>query len=194
MSRKRMAIILASASPRRREFFSQLGLRFRVVAPHIEEDPLPGEPPVAYARRVAVDKAIEVAGQVHPKAVIVAADTIVVLGRRILQKPADAEDARRMLRALSGRRHEVITGVCILGPRRMRTLVARTQVFFKKLTAAEIDFYVESGEPMDKAGAYAIQGKGCFMVRAVRGSYTNVVGLPVAELLDTLVADFAFSI
>lgn len=149
-----------------------------------------GESPAAYARRVAVDKAIEVAAQVDPRAVIVAADTVVVLGQGLLQKPASPAEARRMLRSLSGRWHEVITGLCVLGPRRMRVFTGRTRVQFKKLSAEAIDTYVATGEPMDKAGAYAIQGKGSFMVRAVRGSYTNVVGLPVAELVEILEKDF----
>ncbi|MFH0953551.1 MAG: Maf family protein [Verrucomicrobiota bacterium] len=187
-----MTIILASASPRRRAFFRELGFRFRVVVPRVVEEPRKGEAPRAFAQRAAVDKARWVAArQKRPSArIVVAADTIVVLGRQILGKPKDKRDAARMLRALSGRWHEVITGVCVLGPRKRTSFVARTPVQFKRLTRREIEAYIASGEPMDKAGAYAIQGIGSFMVRAIRGSYSNVVGLPVAELVDVLEKDF----
>ena len=187
-------IILASSSPRRRQFLKQLGIRFRIVTPRTTEIPVRGELPLHFARRAAIDKARDVAARARNGAIVVAADTIVVLGRQILGKPKSAADARRMLRILSGRRHEVMTGVCVISGRETRSFVSRTAVEFKRLTAQEIDFYVVSREPMDKAGAYAIQGLGSFMVRAIRGSYTNVVGLPVAELLDVLEEDFGLRV
>ncbi len=183
-------IILASSSPRRREFLKQLGIPFTIITPHIDESPNKGEAPAHFAGRVAVDKAREVATRTGSRNVVVAADTIVVLGKHILGKPKDEADARRMLTMLSGKRHEVITGVCVLCGKKRKSFVSSTDVEFKKLTKQDVDFYVASGEPMDKAGAYAIQGIGSFLVREIRGSYTNVVGLPVAELLDVLERDF----
>ena len=192
-------LILASASPRRRDFLRALGLRFRVVAPSIVETPHPGERPAAHARRLAVEKARAVAARVRGPAIIIAADTIVVEGRHILGKPAHRADAARMLRHLSDRRHAVISGFCVLETRAGRPPreVARTvttAVEFKRLTREEIAGYIATGEPMDKAGAYAIQGIGSFMVRAIRGSYTNVVGLPVAELADVLEKNFHLAV
>ena len=184
------AIILASSSPRRREFLKQLGLSFKIVPPRIDEQPEKREEPGHFAWRLAVDKALDVAARVGPRPIVIAADTIVVLGKTILGKPKDAADARRMLNMLSGREHEVITGVCVTQGKKKRSFVTSTDVEFKKLTAQEIEFYIASGEPMDKAGAYAIQGIGSFLVRAISGSYTNVVGLPVAELLDVLEREF----
>jgi septum formation protein len=186
-------VVLASSSPRRRRFLEELGIPFKVVLPRTDESPEEGESPLHFARRAAAEKAREVARRAGKNAMVVAADTIVVLGRRILGKPRNSADARRMLRALSGRRHEVMTGVCVINGAKRRSFVSRTAVEFKKLTKQEIEFYVASGEPMDKAGAYAIQGLGSFMVRAIRGSYTNVVGLPVAELLVVLDREFAYN-
>jgi len=188
-------LVLASASPRRRAFLRALGLRFRIIPPQLNETPNRGELPAHYARRLAEDKAAEVAARVRGRGVVIAADTIVVQGRTILQKPRDRTDATRMLRALSGRWHAVISGLCVLRVSggqilRRRSRTVRTAVEFKRLTADEIAGYIATGEPMDKAGAYAIQGIGSFMVRAIRGSYTNVVGLPVAELVDILEQDF----
>ena len=190
MSSKRPAIVLASSSPRRRAFFKQLGISFKMVVPQVEEQPKKGEAPDLFAGRLAADKALDVAARLSTPALIIAADTIVVLGRTILGKPKNTSDARRMLKMLGGRVHEVITGVCVLYGAKRRRFVTRTKVEFKKLAKQEIDFYIASGEPMDKAGAYAIQGIGSFLVRGIRGSYTNVVGLPVAELLDVLEREF----
>lgn len=184
------AIILASSSPRRREFLKQLGISFKIVAPRVEEQPEKGEEAGHFAWRLAVHKALYVASRVPSRSIVIAADTIVVLGKTILGKPKDAADARRMLKMLSGREHEVITGVCVMSGKKRKSFVTSTDVEFKKLTTQEIDFYIASGEPMDKAGAYAIQGIGSFLVREIRGSYTNVVGLPVAELLDVLERGF----
>lgn len=197
-------LILASASPRRRAFLRGLGLRFSTVSPDISEEPRPGETAHHYARRVAQDKALAVlrhcAAVVRSaRTLIIAADTIVACGREFLPKPRNASDARRMLRRLAGRSHQVVTGVCVLEAQngritRRRCFVVTTRVWFKPLTDDEIRGYVATGEPMDKAGAYAIQGIGSFLVRRIAGSYTNVVGLPVAELLDCLEKDFGLKI
>ena len=177
-------IILASASPRRRELLAGLGLTFRVVPSGAEERPWPREKPASYALRNASDKARLVAVRLPDPAAarIISADTIVVLGDTILEKPADAADAARMLATLSGRAHQVITGLVVLDADRERGLAVITDVVFRPLSASEIADYVATGEPMDKAGAYAIQGGAAGFVQETRGSYTNVVGLPVDEL------------
>ena len=190
MSSKLPAIILASSSPRRRAFLKQLGIPFKIVPPQVKEQPKKGEAPELFAGRLAVDKALDVAARLSTPALVIAADTIVVLGKTILGKPKNASDAQQMLKRLGGREHEVITGVCVLYGTKRRRFVTRTKVEFKNLAKQEIDYYIASGEPMDKAGAYAIQGIGSFLVRGIRGSYTNVVGLPVAELLDVLEREF----
>ena len=179
---KNEPILLASASPRRRELLALLGVRFDVVVPDVDETPLPDEPPRAFAERMARDKAAAVASS----GVVVAADTVVVLGGRILGKPADAADARAMLAALSGRTHRVLTGVCVRRNERAHVFSVATEVEFRPLCEEEISAYVDSGEPMDKAGAYAVQGGASSMVRALRGSYSNVVGLPLCELRQAL--------
>ncbi len=190
-------LILASASPRRRELLAALGIPFRVVVPDIDETPAPRETPEAYARRAAAEKAAAAAARLPARAVgappriVIGCDTDVALGRRIFGKPRDTAEARRMLRALSGRRHRVISGLCVLRERRNgawreKTIAVATEVEFRRLSAAEIEAYVATGDPMDKAGAYAIQGGAAGMVRGIRGSYTNVVGLPLAELAELL--------
>jgi len=187
-------IILASASPRRRDFLRQLGRKFRICPPALDELPQPGESPRRYARRVAVDKARTVAERLRPAnraRIIIAADTIVVIGNRILGKPRNRRAARAMLRALSGRWHRVISGLCVLtvapdGRRHEHSRTVVTAVEFKPLADAEIAAYIATGEPLDKAGAYAIQGRGGAMIRGIRGSYSNVVGLPLAELMERL--------
>jgi len=190
----RIDMVLASSSPRRRAMLAEAGWRFRVVVPDVVETPRRGEAPEAFARRAARDKAAAVAARLGAptgRRLLVACDTIVVRGRRILGKPVDAADARRMLRALSGRTHAVISGVCLWmwdgGPRPRRlTFAVRTAVTFRRLGAGEIAAYVRTGEPMDKAGAYAIQGGAAGMARRLRGSYSNVVGLPMEALTERL--------
>jgi septum formation protein len=183
-------LILASASPRRRELLAQIGMPFEVIVSGLEENPWPGEKPASYSLRNAGDKAREVLGRVTGDAVIIAADTIVVLGERILEKPRDADDACAMLRSLSNAEHEVITGLTVLSrrgdDRRLQGDAVRTAVRFREISEAEISAYVATGEPMDKAGAYAIQGGAKNFVTEIRGSYTNVVGLPVDELKNML--------
>ena len=172
-----MTLTLASQSPRRRELLSQLGIDLRVVPAGADETPRPGEPPRAYVERLAREKARAVTG-----AWVLGADTTVVLDGAILGKPDDDGDARRMLRALSGRVHEVTTGVCLRGPGgREEAIAVGTEVSFAELTEAQIAWYSATGEPRDKAGAYAVQGVGSAFVREVRGSVSNVVGLPLAE-------------
>ncbi len=188
-------LVLASASPRRRGFLHQLGYPFEVVTPATAEEPRPDEDATAYVLRNAREKAADVAGRVAAGAVVIAADTVVVLRGRIMEKPQSAADAHAMLRALSGQVHQVITGCCVRGPGRdgkpaERSFAVATDVEFKELPDAEIDAYIASGEPMDKAGAYAIQGRAAYMIRQIRGSYTNVVGLPLTELVEILEDEF----
>lgn len=175
-------LILASASPRRSELLKTLGVDFRVVVPEIDETPLPDEKPRTFAERMAKEKACAVIEE----GLIIAADTIVVKNDTILGKPTDVAHAREMLTSLSGNAHDVITSVCVKSADRTVVFSVSTQVVFRTLEQAEIETYIASGCPMDKAGAYAIQGGAAHMVRAIKGSYTNVVGLPLCELHETL--------
>lgn len=184
-------IILASGSPRRRELLLNLGLNFDVVPSQMDEPAAqPGESPAAYAERMSELKAQDVA-DAHADQVVIGSDTVVAVDGHILGKPADSEDALRMLRLLSGKVHEVVSGVCLVLPapaRQTITLHASTAVTMRSSTDAELRAYIATGEPSDKAGAYAIQGIGTFMVTEISGSYTNVVGLPVARVLEVLVS------
>lgn len=179
-------LVLASASPRRSELLAGLGLRFRVEPSPVEELPVDGRPELG-VRRSALMKARSVA-QREPSSWVLAADTIVILGGRIFGKPGSREEAVRMLRTLSGRSHSVFTAVCLIHLRRgfCHVETVQSRVEFRELTEAEIAAYVRTGEPMDKAGAYGIQGQGGAFVRGVYGSYTNVVGLPLAETVALL--------
>ena len=181
------SIVLASASPRRRELLEQLGLEFVVAAPDIDETPLAGEQPVAYVRRLAIAKAVAVVAPVD--ALVIAADTTVDLGGDILGKPVDGADAAAMLRRLSARTHRVHTGVALRLGDRVVDDVITSLVTFTPLTESSIEWYVTTGEPLDKAGAYAVQGAGGVFVQRVRGSLSNVIGLPlhtVARLANEL--------
>ena len=171
-------IILASASPRRAELLHAAGFAFEVVPGDADERTLAGEGPFAYVRRVAQAKAAAVAGR-HPGRLVLAADTTVVLGTRILGKPTDREDAARMLCQLAGREHLVMTAVALAGAREALD-VDVTRVTFAPMRDDDIAAYVASGEPMDKAGAYGIQGLASRFVERIEGSYSNVVGLPIA--------------
>ena len=175
------ALVLASTSPRRRELLARIGLvPTRIAAPEIDETPLKAELPRDYVGRLAKGKALAV--ERAPDEVVLAGDTTVAVGRRILEKPADEADLRRMLGLLSGRRHHVYSGICVVGTDgKARVRVVDTVVAFKALSAAEIDRYVESGEGMGKAGGYAIQGRAETFVRFLSGSHSNVVGLPLFE-------------
>jgi len=173
-----MQLVLASQSPRRKELLALAGFKFSVRSRPVEEARRAGEAPVAYARRLAREKAHaawELLGEV-----VLGADTIVVVGDRVLEKPADAGDARAMLRLLSGREHVVITGICLRHAGGAIVDHAETSVRFAEMTTEEIDEYIASGEPMDKAGAYAIQGLASKFVERIDGCYFNVVGLPVS--------------
>jgi len=172
---RRPDLVLASGSPRRRELLEGLGVRFKVRPVDLDESPLPGEAPGDYVLRLAIEKA---AARVEPGELVLAADTTVVVDGEILGKPRDDEDARRMLRLLAGREHAVLTGIA-LGK---AAEVDETLVRFAPLSEAEIDWYVATGEPRDKAGAYAIQGLGSLFVDGVEGSYSNVVGLPIPRM------------
>jgi septum formation protein len=180
-------LILASESPRRRELLAALGVPFRVIPSGVAETPLPGEGPAHFARRAAADKGEEIAAM-EPSAFVLAADTIVVVDGRILGKPRSRSDARRMLRLLAGREHTVCTAVCLLCAERGYRDVGTetTRVRFRDLTPAEIAAYAGTGECDDKAGAYAAQGAGMLLIDRVAGSFTNVVGLPMARVVRML--------
>jgi septum formation protein len=180
-------LILASASPRRQELLSSAGISFEVLPSEVDEGFREGEPPEEYVLRLARRKAKK-AGERHKDRWVLAADTVVVIDGRILGKPGDRQEAREMLGVLSGQEHRVITGFCLLrgDSGRSREGTVTTRVRFKRLSSREIEWYLDTGEPFDKAGAYAIQGKAAFMVREIRGSYTNVVGLPLTEVIEAL--------
>ena len=183
-------IVLASASPRRRELLAQAGHACEVIASTVAEIPAPGEAPDSYCSRNAREKAHDVfrkSPSACKGAVVVAADTIVVSpDGRILEKPADSTRARTMLGSLSGRTHRVLTGICLVSGddgHEYATEVVSTQVLFRTLSEADIEAYIATGEPFDKAGAYGIQGFAAGFVRSLQGSYTNVVGLPLCEIV-----------
>lgn len=178
-------LILASGSPRRRDFLAELGLVFEVRVADIDETPLSGENPMDFVARLAQEKALAVD---LPDAWVLAADTAVVVDGEILGKPGDAAEACAMLMRLSGRWHEVWTGfsLCCRATGESCTKTVCTRVRFLSLTPELCRAYVNTGEPLDKAGAYGIQGKGCFLVPEISGSYTNVVGLPMTEVLEAL--------
>jgi septum formation protein len=180
-------LVLASASPRRRELLEKIGLVFRVDAGAYEEEIRSGLTPRALARFLSAEKARAVAWK-YRNAVIIAADTFIVLRKKIMGKPHTKKEAERMLRLLNGRAHSVISGFTILDTETNRKISrsVETKVFFRKLTRKEIHAYLESGEPLDKAGAYAIQGLGSAIVRKIEGDYFNVVGLPISSLVEDL--------
>jgi septum formation protein len=180
-------LILASKSPRRKQLLEQAGLTFAVIPADFDEDGVPFTEPESYVKTLAVQKSRQIA-KTRPHSWVIGADTIVCIDDLVLGKPRDREDARRMLKRLSNRTHQVFTGfalMCIASDICIAKAV-KTDVRFKALTEAEIEWYIHTREPFDKAGAYAIQGLGTFLVSGVIGSYTNVVGLPVCELIDML--------
>lgn len=188
-----MRLVLASSSPRRKQLLAEAGLAFEVVVPDVEEVRRPDETPDAFALRAARDKAGRVAQSLADEepCIVLGADTIVVDGDLSLGKPGHAEAARQMLEHLSGRTHQVLTGVCLQPvPDSPHTpaagFVVCTSVTFRSLSAQEIDAYIATGEPFDKAGAYGIQGHGGALVDSISGSYSNVVGLPVEDVLLAL--------
>lgn len=176
-----MSLILASASPRRSELLRNAGIPFTVEPAHVPEQPRPGEQPLLYAKRLARDKAQAILAR-YSDSVVLGADTIVVVDEHLLEKPSDGADATRMLRMLSGRTHQVITGVCLVASEYEQTEVEITEVLFASLSDREIEDYIRTGEPMDKAGAYAIQGVASRWVHGIDGCYFNVVGLPIPRV------------
>jgi len=180
-------LILASASPRRRELLEQAGFTFEVHPAHVNEDPSPNEDPITYVVRLARDKAQTIFTELNdPEAIVLGADTTVTLNGHILAKPEDASDAARMLRMLSGRTHRVITGVAVATAIGTEVAAEATGVQFVTLSDEEIAAYIATGEPMDKAGAYGIQGLAAKWIPRVEGCYFNVVGLPLALVSSML--------
>ena len=180
-------LILASQSPRRRYLLEQAGLTFAVIPSSFDEDSVQLTEPAGYVKTLAEAKANQVA-QKYPGSWTIGADTIVTIDNAILGKPGDPGEAQAMLEQLSGQLHAVFTGYAIVCPDTQTCIseAIRTEVEFKALSSNEIAWYIQTGEPFDKAGAYAIQGMGTFLVRRINGSYTNVVGLPVCEVIETL--------
>ncbi len=180
-------IILASSSPRRKELLEKIGLQFTVDPSDFPEDRRPDLKPEGLAKYISIGKA-RVVAQKYTDAIIIAADTFGVLRGRIIGKPETAEEARVMLHSLSGKSHRVITGLTVLdsGSQKLITRVVETRVYFKQLSQSEIENYVKTREPLDKAGAYAIQGLGSIIVRKIVGDYYNVVGLPLNALAEIL--------
>jgi septum formation protein len=176
-------VVLASASPRRAQLLAGLGVRFEAVAADVDETPLPGEEAPAMVERLGLEKAVKVAAE-RPDALVIAADTTVVEAGVVLAKPVDADDNRVFLRRLSGRTHEVFTGHALAWGGRTRSFTVRTEVTFRRLTDGEIARYVATGEGLDKAGGYAIQGRGAGLVEGICGCYANVVGMSVAAVID----------
>lgn len=183
-----MKLVLASTSPRRRDLLARIGVvPERIAAPEIDEDPRPGELPRPYALRLAEEKARAVARDTDE--IVLAGDTTIAVGRRILGKPTDEADLARMLRLLSGRRHHCLSAVCLIDTTgRARTRISDTSVIFKRLSDAEIASYIAGGEGMGKAGGYAIQGHAEGFVRHLSGSHSGVVGLPLFETRGLLLA------
>jgi septum formation protein len=181
------SVILASASPRRKELLRLAGLKFRVVASDYEESLDLGLKPRELAKHLSLEKALSVSRK-YGDALIIAADTFIVFRGKLLGKPHTTAEAVRMLTLLSGKVHTVITGYAVLDAQTGKRIsrAVETRVWFRRLTAAEIKAYVRTGEPLDKAGAYAIQGRGSLIVRKIEGDYFNVIGLPLASLADTL--------
>jgi septum formation protein len=179
--------ILASSSPRRRELLASIGLDFEIIPSHVPEEHQSGEAPEEYVARLSREKAAAIAEK-HPDRWIIAADTTVLLGEQLLEKPVDRADAARMLATIAGRTHVVYTGVTVEHARRgwHDTRVAESEVRMLPLSAKEVEWYVGTGEPLDKAGAYAVQGIGAMFIESIHGSYTNVVGLPLAMLFQML--------
>ena len=176
-------VVLASSSPRRHQLLAQLGVEFEIIAADIDETPYPNEVPLRYVERLARQKA-EAVAQGRPRSAVIAADTTVEVDGEILAKPEDADDARRMLELLSGRAHLVHTGVAIARDAPLVHGVSTTLVRFVVLSGADIDWYLSTGEPFDKAGAYALQGAGGVFVEHITGSVSNVVGLPLTLLVQ----------
>ena len=187
---KKMArIILASSSPRRKELLEQVGLKFEIFSPDIDESVCIGESADHYVQRLAEQKAQAILAQ-FPDAIVIAADTILVLDHKIIGKPESKQHAFEIWTALSDRQHDVLSGVCLLSsqcdPNTIQSMVVRTKVYFQKLSQLDMEQYWPTGEPIGKAGAYAIQGYAAQFIQRIEGSYSNVVGLPLYETLQLL--------
>jgi len=185
-------IILASKSPRRSTLLEQAGLAISVIPSNFDESTVAISNPEVYVTTLAESKAQDIS-QKHPDSWVIGADTIVLIDSVVLGKPASTDEARDMLQRLSGKIHQVLTGYCICCKEKNRNFsgTVRTDVQFKKLSEAEIEWYIQTDEPFDKAGGYAIQGIGTFLVKSINGSYTNVVGLPVCEVMGHLINEGA---
>ena len=179
--------ILASASPRREDLLRSVGLMFKIIPAHVDEAYLEGESPSAHVKRLSRNKAQTIAAQ-YPEALVLGADTIVVIDGLILGKPKNKKQAREMLTRLSNRTHTVFTGFTLIlsDAGILKTKVVRSSVQFKEIAPDEMDWYIHCDEPYDKAGGYAVQGRGAYFIKAIRGSYTNVIGLPLCEVLEEL--------
>lgn len=178
-------VVLASASPRRRELLNLIGIAHEVRPANLDESMRPREAPRRHAERLARDKASAIAMR-DPDLITIAADTIVVINRKVLGKPSDEEDAARMLGMLSGREHTVITAVAVSRGKKLRSAIEEVKVKFRRLSDDEIGAYIATGEPMDKAGAYGIQGYGATIVERVEGDYFAVMGLPLVRLIGLM--------
>jgi len=189
-----MRIILASTSPRRRELMDLMGLRYEILAPEGEEVFDPALSPQNLVQHLARQKGENVAARTDGDALVIAADTVVALGSRILGKPRDRTDAIAMLASLSGRVHSVFTGVCMFGQGKIVVESEETLVHMRPLSETEIAAYVDSGEPMDKAGAYGIQGRASLFIPRIEGDYFNVMGFPVCRIGQMLAAHFGLSL
>ena len=178
-------LILASGSPRRAEILRSVGWDFEKAPPDIDESERPGESPEDYVLRLAREKG-EIVSHKFAGEVILAADTTVVVDNQMIGKPADMDDARRMLRMLSGKRHEVLTGVAVIQNGDVRLGLQRTAVEFAELSDAEVEFLAEKGDPLDKAGAYAVQAQAALFIKGIEGDYWNVVGLPISLVYEMI--------
>jgi len=188
-------LILASQSPRRRYLLNQAGLSFAVIPSHFDENSVSVSSPLPYVKALAEGKAEDISHR-YPQSWVIGADTVVLIDGSILGKPGSRSEARTMLKRLSGNIHKVLTGYAIYCEAKQKKYsdVVTTEVAFKKLTAKEIEWYVHTDEPFDKAGAYAVQGLGTFLVKRINGSYTNVVGLPVCEVVELLIKEGVFDL
>jgi septum formation protein len=181
-------LVLASTSPRRKELLESVGIDFEIIAPSSDESLLEKENPEDYVIRIASEKSLSVSQQLRGDYIVIGADTAVVVDNKVLGKPYNVIEAREMLNKISGRAHHVLTAFSITKPldEILHNHVVGTEVMVKTLEPEEIEGYIKTTEPMDKAGAYGIQGIGAFMIKEIRGSYTNVVGLPLVEVVDVL--------
>lgn len=177
------AIYLASGSPRRRELLSQMAVDFAVIVPDVDESVQPGESAQAYVRRIAINKALAALPMrdSNTSRPVLAADTAVVVQKTIFGKPVNDDDARRMLKMLSGQAHQVMTAVALASEEKLETAISLSEVRFASMSEAEIDWYIQTGEGRDKAGSYAIQGLAAIFIETIRGSYSGIMGLPVRE-------------